>query len=57
MDEKPSAILRIDTDALSARDKFAFWAEEMGTKRGFTSYDSPERDTFRQELSSSIRMA
>ncbi|WGT65311.1 helix-turn-helix transcriptional regulator [Variovorax paradoxus] len=51
MDEKPSAILRIDTDALSARDKFAFWAEEMGTKRGFTSYDSPERATFRQELS------
>jgi AraC-like DNA-binding protein len=51
MDEKPSAILRIDTDALSARDKFAFWAEEMGTKRGFTGYDSPERDTFRQELS------
>lgn len=51
MDDQPPAILRIDTDALPARDKFAFWAEEMGTKRGFSSYDSPERGTFRQELS------
>jgi AraC-like DNA-binding protein len=51
MNDDPPAILRIDTDALPARDKFAFWAEEMGTKRGFTSYDSPERSTFYQELS------
>ncbi|WP_431112629.1 AraC family transcriptional regulator [Variovorax paradoxus] len=51
MDAKAPAVLRIDTDAVPARDKFAFWAEEMGAKRGFVTYDSPERDTFHQELS------
>lgn len=50
LENDSTSILRIDTEAVPARDRFAYWAEEMGAKLGFTRYDSPTRDTFRQEL-------
>ena len=51
LENDPISILCVDTEAVPAHERFAFWAEEMGAKLGFTRYDSPERATFRQELS------
>ncbi|MGJ7545099.1 helix-turn-helix domain-containing protein [Variovorax sp. LT1R16] len=45
-----SSPLHFDTAALPQRDRFAFWAEELGAKVGYADYDSPERQTFSQQL-------
>ncbi|MDM0090904.1 MULTISPECIES: AraC family transcriptional regulator [unclassified Variovorax] len=51
MSERAAASpLHFDTAALPQRDRFAFWAEELGAKVGYTDYDSPERQTFSQRL-------
>lgn len=38
------------TDDLAPRDRFGFWADELGRKIGLASYDSPQRPAFRQSL-------
>lgn len=51
MSERATASpLHFDTAALPQRDRFAFWAEELGAKVGYADYDSPERKTFSQQL-------
>lgn len=51
MSERAAASpLHFDTAALPQRDRFAFWAEELGAKVGYADYDSPERNTFSQQL-------
>lgn len=42
--------LHFDTAALPQRDRFAFWAEELGAKVGYADYDTPERKSFSQQL-------
>ena len=38
------------TDDLAPRDRFGFWADELGRKIGLARYDSPQRPSFRQSL-------
>lgn len=42
--------LHFDTAALPQRDRFAFWAEELGAKVGYADYDTPDRKSFSQQL-------